>query len=147
MIVFIYVIFGASGDLTKRKLVPALYSFFVQKLLPEKFALLGVSRTQITDDAFRDEMKAAIEEFREIDDTSGMDEFIRKIFYQPIQFDEDAILSGILDRVLNSSAGAADVREHDILPVNPAKPVRRDPAAPGCRRLECPGRWMETADH
>jgi len=40
----IYVIFGASGDLTKRKLIPALYALFIHKLLPEKFALLGVSR-------------------------------------------------------------------------------------------------------
>ncbi len=49
----IFVIFGASGDLTKRKLVPALYSLFVQNLLPEKFALLGVSRTKYSDNEFR----------------------------------------------------------------------------------------------
>ena len=50
----IYVIFGASGDLTKRKLIPALYSLFVQNLLPEKFALLGTSKTVLTDKEFRE---------------------------------------------------------------------------------------------
>ncbi len=84
----IYVIFGASGDLTKRKLVPALYSLFVQGLLPPEFALLGVSRSLFTDDAFRAAMKAAILEFKEIDDTARIDEFVSKIFYTPVQFDE-----------------------------------------------------------
>ena len=83
-----YVIFGASGDLAKRKLVPALYSLFVQKLLPEQFALLGVSRSPLTDEAFRDGMRAAIGEFKEIDDTSGIDAFIGKLYYTAIQFDE-----------------------------------------------------------
>jgi glucose-6-phosphate 1-dehydrogenase len=84
----IYVIFGASGDLTKRKLIPALYSLYVQDLLPDKFALLGVSRTQFTDEEFREAMKAAIHEFKEIDDTSKIDEFLKKIFYSSIQVDD-----------------------------------------------------------
>jgi glucose-6-phosphate 1-dehydrogenase len=83
-----YVIFGASGDLTRRKLVPALYSLFVQKLLPERFALLGVSRTVMTDEEFRDAMKSAILEYKEIEDASEIDEFVQKLFYTSIQFDE-----------------------------------------------------------
>ncbi len=47
------VIFGASGDLTKRKLIPALYHLFTANHLPENFAVLGVSRTNYTDDTFR----------------------------------------------------------------------------------------------
>ncbi|KAF0131522.1 MAG: glucose-6-phosphate 1-dehydrogenase [Bacteroidetes bacterium] len=84
----IYVIFGASGDLTKRKLVPALYSLYVQDLLPEKFALLGVSRSDFTDMDFRSGMKKAINAFKEIDDTSHIDSFIQKIHYQSIQFND-----------------------------------------------------------
>ncbi len=83
----IYVIFGASGDLTRRKLVPALYSLFVQNLLPDKFTLLGVSRSQFTDEAFRLEMRSAINEFKEIDNAGKIDEFIKKIYYKSIQFD------------------------------------------------------------
>ncbi|PIQ29944.1 MAG: glucose-6-phosphate dehydrogenase [Bacteroidetes bacterium CG18_big_fil_WC_8_21_14_2_50_41_14] len=84
----IYVIFGASGDLTKRKLVPALYSLFVQNLLPEKFTLLGVSRSQFSDAEFKIAMESAISEFKEIDDTTRIPEFIAKIHYQSIGFDD-----------------------------------------------------------
>lgn len=59
----ILVIFGASGDLTKRKLFPALYSLAFRRLLPEKFAIVGVARTEETDDDFRDRMKEAVQQF------------------------------------------------------------------------------------
>jgi glucose-6-phosphate 1-dehydrogenase len=84
----IFVIFGASGDLTKRKLIPAIYSLYIQGLLPGNFALLGVSRTALTDETFRETMKSAILEFKEIDDTSGTDEFIKKLFYTSIQVED-----------------------------------------------------------
>jgi glucose-6-phosphate 1-dehydrogenase len=57
------VIFGATGDLTRRKLVPALYRLACERRLPPGFALLGTSRTPLTDDQFRDKMRAAISEF------------------------------------------------------------------------------------
>lgn len=84
----IFVIFGASGDLTKRKLIPAMYSLYIQDLLPEKFALLGVSRTKFTDEEFREAMKSAINEYKEIDNLSGIEEFIKKIFYTSIPVDD-----------------------------------------------------------
>jgi glucose-6-phosphate 1-dehydrogenase len=57
------VIFGASGDLTKRKLFPALYSLAYRQLLPENFGVVGVARTEQSDDEFRERMKAAVQEF------------------------------------------------------------------------------------
>jgi glucose-6-phosphate 1-dehydrogenase len=57
------VIFGASGDLTRRKLFPALYSLAYRRLLPEKFAVVGVARTQMTDDEFSARMEKAVREF------------------------------------------------------------------------------------
>ncbi|MFQ5482883.1 MAG: glucose-6-phosphate dehydrogenase [Nitrospinaceae bacterium] len=57
----VLVIFGASGDLTRRKLVPALFDLSRKGLLPDKFAVLGVSRTDLSDDAFRGKMAAALE--------------------------------------------------------------------------------------
>jgi glucose-6-phosphate 1-dehydrogenase len=95
----IYVIFGASGDLTKRKLVPALYSLFVQNLLPDEFALLGTSRSVFTDEEFRTAMKEAIVEFKEIDDISRIDDFIKKIYYQPIVFDDGATYVDLKARI------------------------------------------------
>ena len=84
----IYVIFGASGDLTKRKLVPALYALFVQGLLPEKFGLLGVSRSSYSDAEFRSKMKSAIEEFKEIDDDSKIDAFIQNLYYTALELND-----------------------------------------------------------
>ena len=50
------VIFGASGDLTKRKLIPALYDLYVTNQLPPQFAVLGVARTQMADEVFREHL-------------------------------------------------------------------------------------------
>jgi glucose-6-phosphate 1-dehydrogenase len=57
------VIFGASGDLTKRKLMPALYALAVRGLLPERFAIVGAARSEETDDEFRDRMREAVERY------------------------------------------------------------------------------------
>jgi glucose-6-phosphate 1-dehydrogenase len=56
------VIFGASGDLTKRKLVPALYALACRNLLPPQFGVVGVARSEMTVDEFRERMRAAVEE-------------------------------------------------------------------------------------
>lgn len=59
----ILVIFGASGDLTARKLLPALYNLGVDSLLPEHFHLIGYGRSPMSDDAFRDSMRKAVVEY------------------------------------------------------------------------------------
>jgi len=51
------VIFGASGDLTKRKLIPALWSMFQSRVLPEPFAVVGVARSELTNEQFRARMR------------------------------------------------------------------------------------------
>jgi glucose-6-phosphate 1-dehydrogenase len=55
-------IFGASGDLTQRKLFPALYALAVRHLLPERFAVLGVARSEMSTDDFRERMREATQE-------------------------------------------------------------------------------------
>jgi glucose-6-phosphate 1-dehydrogenase len=55
-------IFGASGDLTARKLFPALYSLAFRRLLPDHFAVVGSARSEMTDDEFRAAMREAVEE-------------------------------------------------------------------------------------
>jgi glucose-6-phosphate 1-dehydrogenase len=57
------VIFGASGDLTRRKLFPALYSLALRGLLPKRFGVVGVARSEENDDEFRERMKRAVQEF------------------------------------------------------------------------------------
>src|SRR6185437_3461370 len=56
------VIFGASGDLTHKKLMPALYALMIRRLLPPRFAIVGVARTQGTDDTWRSEMDQAVKD-------------------------------------------------------------------------------------
>jgi len=57
------VIFGANGDLTRRKLMPALYSLASERRLPPGFALIGTSRTPLSDEQFREKMRAALAQF------------------------------------------------------------------------------------
>ncbi len=77
------VIFGANGDLTKRKLMPALYRLAYDRRLAAGFAVIGTSRTPMTDDQFREKMRESVEKFSE--DTK-LDEdvwaaFARGLFY------------------------------------------------------------------
>ncbi len=57
------VIFGASGDLAKRKLIPAVYEMMREKLLPDQFVLVGYARSAMTDQQYRDECRDAVTKF------------------------------------------------------------------------------------
>src|SRR5690349_8321892 len=57
------VIFGASGDLTARKLIPALYHLFKEKQMPSAFRVVGFARREKTDDSWRQELRAALDQF------------------------------------------------------------------------------------
>lgn len=78
------VIFGASGDLTQRKLVPALYNLYVKGRLPGEFRIVGVSRSKFSDDEFREKVGAGVQEFSEAtyEDETWM-RFAQSIFYLP----------------------------------------------------------------
>jgi glucose-6-phosphate 1-dehydrogenase len=84
------VIFGATGDLAKRKLLPAIYNLAHEGALPERFNLIGVSRGELSDDEFREQAREAISEFsrRDADDKvlSGLVEGMR---YVTGSFDDD----------------------------------------------------------
>lgn len=109
----IFVIFGASGDLTKRMLVPALYSLCMQKLLPGKFVLLGVSRSPFTEEAFRDKMAQAIREFGESGDTAQIGRFMEKIFYSSMPID-DAAAYPLLQQRLKELRDRFDIGGHTL---------------------------------
>ena len=76
------VIFGASGDLTQRKLVPALYSQFVKGRLPPEVRVVGTSRSEISDDEFRARMQTGASTFvpEQYDDAKWA-EFAERITY------------------------------------------------------------------
>ena len=76
------VIFGASGDLTSRKLIPALFSLFLRRLLPQGFYVLGYARTPLSDDEFRARVKDAIKKVSGDCPRSELDDFLRLCHYQ-----------------------------------------------------------------
>jgi glucose-6-phosphate 1-dehydrogenase len=98
------IIFGASGDLAKRKLIPALYRLVQERLLPAEFAIVGLGRTAMTDDEFRDKMKASVLEFSEAKhvDEEIWHSFAQGIHFLPSNIDKPecySVLSEMLDKV------------------------------------------------
>jgi glucose-6-phosphate 1-dehydrogenase len=76
------VIFGANGDLAKRKLLPALYRLDLDRKLPSSFAVVGNSRTPMSDDAFREKMREAVQKFSHDDFTEeAWKNFARHLYY------------------------------------------------------------------
>ncbi|MBX7245126.1 MAG: glucose-6-phosphate dehydrogenase [Candidatus Sumerlaeaceae bacterium] len=85
------VIFGASGDLTKRKLLPALYNLRCYGLLPSDFAIVGVARRDLTDDAFRNQLGEDMQKFATQDLDPGIwADFARRTYYCAGEFDDPA---------------------------------------------------------
>ncbi|HKE01632.1 MAG TPA: glucose-6-phosphate dehydrogenase [Planctomycetota bacterium] len=86
------VIFGASGDLTKRKLLPAIYNLALDGLLPSPVAITGVARRPLTHDDFRAQMKDAVSQFsrRTPIDERRWNELAANFFYVPADFSDAA---------------------------------------------------------
>jgi glucose-6-phosphate 1-dehydrogenase len=84
------VIFGASGDLTKRKLLPALFHLEQAGLLPDNFSIVGVARRPLGD-SFAADMKDGILKFGGVKDgAEHLDAFIGKVRYHAMNFDDPA---------------------------------------------------------
>lgn len=87
----VLVIFGATGDLTARKLLPALYNLAREGQLPSHFACVGFARRQKTHDQFRQEMHEAVSKFSRVKpvDEAIWSTFTNQLFYHISNFDED----------------------------------------------------------
>jgi glucose-6-phosphate 1-dehydrogenase len=98
----IMVIFGASGDLTKRKLLPALFHLEQTGLLPKNFAIVGVARRPLGDE-FAADMRAGIVDYGGVETGDPkLDHFVGSISYFPLSFDDPAGYAGLkaeLDRI------------------------------------------------
>src|SRR5580693_9815669 len=96
----VMVIFGASGDLTKRKLIPALYNLAKDNLLSKEFALVGIARNELTSEQFRDMIGKEIGEYA----TTKVDPDLwhwlaRRIYYMAGDFDDPAAYARLHDLV------------------------------------------------
>src|SRR5436190_5267123 len=102
------VIFGATGDLTARKLIPAFYHLFVDKQLPEPFRIIGFARREKTDAAWRDELKEGLEQFSRTKkaDPEKWKAFAEHVFYCQGEFSEPAAYQK-LEQMLSGFANEA----------------------------------------
>jgi glucose-6-phosphate 1-dehydrogenase len=91
-------IFGGSGDLNQRKLTPALYNLFLDDWMPEKFAIVGLGRTEYSDDKFKAHLYDGIKQFsRRVN--GHWDEFSQHLSYLQMDAENEAAYSKISDKV------------------------------------------------
>lgn len=94
------VIFGASGDLTERKLVPAVYDLYLRGFLPENYALVGVSRTRFSDEEFRDKVVFENKNLKnKASNQDKMEAFAKMLYYQPIDTAESSDYARLVERL------------------------------------------------
>ncbi len=91
------VIFGANGDLTKRKLLPALYRIAYERRLAPGFAVVGISRTEMSDDQFREKMRESVAQFLEDSpfDEDVWNAFAQSLFYVAGDLNDAALYASL----------------------------------------------------
>ena len=97
----IFVIYGATGDLNWRKLVPALYNLYLDKWMPEKFAIIGTGRSAITNEAFREKLLDGVNQFSRSGKPAPEQwaAFAQHIFYESADVNDYETYAGICSRV------------------------------------------------
>jgi glucose-6-phosphate 1-dehydrogenase len=101
------VIFGATGDLARRKLLPALYNLAHEGALPERFGLIGVARGEASDEQYRALARAAVGEFsRRTADEAVLDRFLESVRYVAGDFDDAALYRRLVEACASLEAKA-----------------------------------------
>src|SRR5436189_1881764 len=109
----VMVLFGATGDLTKRKLLPALYNLAKDDFLPHKFAIIGVGRQEMTSEEFRTEVLGELKEFvKDGPDAKLLKWFEERTYYTGGDFDDDKKLFGDLKELLGEVAAKHQIPEN-----------------------------------
>jgi glucose-6-phosphate 1-dehydrogenase len=87
-----FILFGATGDLAHRKVVPAIYQLWRTNLLPPEFSLVAVARRPYTNESFAAEARASIEKYSRVQpiDETAWAELVKRIVYQQLDFGDDA---------------------------------------------------------
>ena len=141
------VIFGASGDLAKRKLVPALWSMFQGRVLPEPFAVIGVSRSEMSNEQFRSRMRDAITEFARVQPPTQKvwDRFAQALFYYSGDPADPALYPGLSDylRHVEQERGTGNRLFYCATPPSLYPPLVRRLGEAGLNRApEGGGNWV-----
>jgi glucose-6-phosphate 1-dehydrogenase len=96
------VIIGASGDLTSRKILPALFNLYLCRALPDPFIIIGCARTALTDQEFRDKMKEAVSDSADFD-SSRWDQFSYCLRYRIIDYNDLSSFRALADYIRGSA--------------------------------------------
>ncbi|MFH0750203.1 MAG: glucose-6-phosphate dehydrogenase [Chloroflexota bacterium] len=97
----LFVLFGATGDLAHRKVVPALFQLWRTNLLPHEFAVVAIGRRHYADEAFRAELRASLEQFSRVlpIEASAWEAFAARITYFRGDFGDHAFYDGLATRL------------------------------------------------
>ena len=86
----IFVIFGGTGDLTKRKLIPAIFSLMYEEKLPENFTIVSIGRREKTSEEYREELYDSVDKFSRFSlNAESWEKFSKRIFYKNFDFTSD----------------------------------------------------------
>jgi len=103
------VIFGASGDLTQRKLIPSLFNLFRKGRLPKQFRIVGYGGTAFTDDQFRAHLEEGIKEFASFKHTNEeWNDFASRLFYQQGRYDNPTDFEKLNSLLKDGEAGSGN---------------------------------------
>ena len=131
----VMVIFGASGDPTRRKLVPALHNLRRGGLLPDEFAVLGVARQPLTDDDFRERISEQLADSTSRSDPACRQWVLERSFYLGGDIEQPGIYEQIKKRLADIGRRVQDRRQLSLLPRGGAGAVRPGRAASAASRV------------
>ncbi len=102
-------LFGATGDLAQRMLLPSLFGLHTDGLLPQGLTITGSARSDYDDKAYREFAKKALDEFlpKELNDAKGIKAFLDRLSFQPCDLSDDKTFAALADKVGDVSGGLA----------------------------------------
>jgi glucose-6-phosphate 1-dehydrogenase len=113
---FVMVVFGGTGDLSKRKLLPALFRLYQGGDLPDGFAVVGAGRASLSDEEYRNLIRKSLREFLEPPfDEGKVEEFLRRLFYWSEGREATANFDGLRAKIEARDVPAADGRQQLLL--------------------------------
>jgi glucose-6-phosphate 1-dehydrogenase len=138
----VLVIFGASGDLTRRKLLPALYQISRAHRLPPRFSVVGVAKTPKDDEEFRQQFRESLQEFAKVDPSGDpvADSLAEHMRYLAGDLDDPALYDR-LARTLAEIAPGSGVLFYLAIPPSLAPAVAGHLGRAGLAREENPVAW------
>ncbi|PZQ60040.1 MAG: glucose-6-phosphate dehydrogenase [Sphingomonas taxi] len=102
-------LFGATGDLAKRMLLPSLYGLHADDLLPPGLTITGSARADLSDDGFREVTRKALDEFLPADrkDEKALASFLERLSFQPVDLSDASTFQALADKIGDVSGGLA----------------------------------------